>query len=542
MGYDKDQGDLLYKTSCDSCGSSDANAIYSSGTSFCFSCHNWSVVDGDARPSRKVIKVRGMLEGEHIGLKARGIPLEICRQYNYMIVEDKKGTKCQAATYYNKNKQPVAQKLRYKNKDMVWVGKAKDVLLFGQQAFSSGGMKLTITEGELDAMSVATAFEGRYPVVSISHGAATAKKVIASQLEWISSFDEIIIWFDNDEAGLKAVEAVTSILPLEKVKIINHPDYKDANEVLQNIGKGGVLKTFYNAEPYEPDGFVTIDDNIIEEALKPIEWGIPWMYEYLTNVSYGRRYGEVVALGAGVSVGKTDFLMQQIAYDLKEGRQVATFMLEQNKTETLLRVAGKVDGKFYHLPDAEYDKAKLKDTLLLLRDQGLHIYDNFGRIDWETIKGKIRSATYSYGCKLFYIDNLTALNAHADDERRNLDALMEEIASLAKELDIWILVVSHLNPPKKGASHETGGRVEQAQFTGSRAIMRWAQFMVGIERNITHELPDERVKGIVRVIKDRFSGKATGTTTSFVYDMGTGMTSEAEEGFAIEAQETEEDY
>lgn len=218
--------------------------------------------------------------------------------------------------------------------------------------------------------------------------------------------------------------------------------------------------------------------------------------------------------------------MQQIAFDLKEGRQVATFMLEQSKVETLLRIAGKVDGIHYHLPDVEYDKAKLAETVTSLNN--LHIYDNFGRIDWQTIKQKIRSACHSFGCKLFYIDNLTALNAHADDERRNLDGLMEEVASLAKELDIWILLVSHLNPPKKGASHEAGGIVEQSQFTGSRAIMRWCSFMLGIERNTIHTDYNERNKGLVRCIKDRFSGKATGQTVGFIYDPNTGLCLESD--------------
>lgn len=545
MYEQQEEGEFLYHTSCDKCGSSDGNAVYSTDTTHCFSCGAWGTTDGSLQSknrNKQMSRDSGLLHGEYQPLKARGIPESICRQYNYSIVTDNKKKKAQSAMYYNEDKEPIAQKLRYADKTMIWKGTAKDTLLFGQQLFPSGGKKLTITEGEIDALSVATAFGGKYPVVSIGNGANAARKSIQKQLEWVSSFEEIILWFDSDEAGKTAVEEVASILPIEKVKIVTHPEYKDANEVLLNTNKSGVVKAFYTAEPYTPDGFVTIDEDMIEQALKPVEWGIPWMYDNLTEVSYGRRYGEIVCLGAGVSVGKTDFLMQQIATDIKAGRQVATFMLEQDKRETLLRVAGKIDGVHYHLPDCEFDKDKLKETLVTLSEKGLHIYDNFGRIDWETIKNKIRSATHSYGCKLFYIDNLTALNAHADDERRHLDALMEEIASLAKELNIWILLVSHLNPPKKGASHEAGGRVEQSQFTGSRAIMRWSQFMLGIERNTTHELEAERQKGLVRCIKDRFSGKATGKTISFVYDLDTGLTNEADDAFAIEVSDEEGDF
>jgi len=164
----------------------------------------------------------------------------------------------------------------------------------------------------------------------------------------------------------------------------------------------------------------------------------------------------------------------------------------------------------------------------------LFMFDNFGSNDWETVKGKIRYMNYNYDCRIFYIDNLTALNAHAADERRNLDALMAEVAGLAKELDIWIMLVSHLNPPKSGASHEAGGKTEQNQFTGSRAIMRWAYAMFGIERNTLHDDPTERNKGLVRILKDRFSGSATGRTVGFFYDRDTGLVHETETDFEIE--------
>ena len=536
-----DDSTCLYHTSCSACGSSDANAVYSSGTAYCFSCGTWSVCNDISTNSRKANKKMrdDLLNGEYKELKARAIPKAICSQYNYKLGVDNKGDTCQIATYYNKDKQPIAQKLRYKDKTFKFIGEPKEVVLYGQQLFASGGKKLTITEGELDALAVATAFDGKYPVVSIPNGAQAAKKAITKSLEWVTSFEEIYLWFDNDAPGLRAIEEVLDILPIGKVKIIKHETYKDASDVLVNVGKSGVVNTFYNAESYRPDGFINPVD-ILEEVVKPIEWGLPWFYEKLTKVSYGRRYGEIVALGAGVSVGKTDFLMQQIAFDLQAGYHVSTFMLEQSKIETIQRVAGKLDGTFYHLPDVAYDVEKLKTTVTNMNN--LHVYDNFGKIDWETIKGKIRAAVHSFDCRLFYIDNLTALNAHADDERRNLDALMEEIASLAKELNIWILLVSHLNPPKSGASHEAGGKVEQGQFTGSRAIMRWASFMLGVERNTLHDDPKERCKGLVRCIKDRFSGKATGQTIGFVYDTETGMTLEADEVKQLEMFDEEEDY
>jgi twinkle protein len=261
--------------------------------------------------------------------------------------------------------------------------------------------------------------------------------------------------------------------------------------------------------------------------------GFAYYYSKLTKLLYGRRFGEVVTVGAGVSIGKTDFVMSQLAFDLKQGWKVATFMLEQSTKETLLRAAGKVDGVHYHLPNADINKDQLLKTVGSFQDQ-LYMFDNFGSNDWTTISDKIRYMFHNYGCRIFYIDNLTALNAHAQDERRNLDALMAEVAGIARELDIWVLLVSHLNPPKSGASHEAGGKTEQAQFTGSRAIMRWSYAMFGIERNTLHEDENERNKGLVRILKDRFSGSATGRTVGFRYDRDTGIVHEMDDDFEIE--------
>jgi twinkle protein len=534
------EGEFIYHTACSKCGSSDANAVYSNDTAYCFACGTWSKTEGYTQDTS--ISQRGvfmdLLATEFQALGKRKIPENIAQQYRYGIGHDKAGNVCQVANYYNKNKEVVAQKLRYQDKTFKFIGNSKEAMLYGQQLWSNG-KKVVITEGEIDALSVATAFDGKYPVVSLKNGASSAKKEVASQLEWIDGFEEIYLWFDNDEVGRQAVDDVTSLLPADKIRIIRSSEYKDANEVLTYKGKAGVLHCFYNAEKFKPDDIVMPTD-LIDTIAEPIQVGFPYYYNGLTDMLYGRRFGEVITVGAGVSVGKTDFVMSQAAFDVQQGWKVATFMLEQSVKETTLRLAGKLDGVHYHLPNITFDKQRLTNTVSSMQGS-LFMFDNFGSNDWESISNKIRYMNYNYECKIFYIDNLTALNAHAADERRNLDALMAEVAGLAKELDIWIMLVSHLNPPKSGASHELGGKTEQSQFTGSRAIMRWSYTMIGIERNTQHEDPEERNKGLIRVLKDRFSGSATGKTIGFYYDKDTGLVHETSGDFEVEQTEATSD-
>ena len=87
-------------------------------------------------------------------------------------------------------------------------------------------------------------------------------------------------------------------------------------------------------------------------------------------------------------------------------------------------------------------------------------------------------------------------------------------------------VVSHLTTPKTGESHEEGGRVKENQFTGSRAIARWAHHMWALERNKQAEKEEDRHKTTIRCLKDRYTGRGTGQTFQVKYDTETGRLEE----------------
>jgi hypothetical protein len=93
---------------------------------------------------------------------------------------------------------------------------------------------LTITEGEIDALSVSQAQGNKWPVVSVPNGAQGAVKAIEKAFEYVCSFDRVNIWFDNDEPGKAAAKAVADILPPGKAYIVK-ADLKDANEYLKAV-------------------------------------------------------------------------------------------------------------------------------------------------------------------------------------------------------------------------------------------------------------------------------------------------------------------
>jgi len=456
-------------------------------------------------------------DGEIRSLPARKLTEETCKKFGYQVATHK-GKTVQVAPY-RKDGKIVAQKVRGKDKQFFTTGEFKGVELFGQHLWGEGGKKVIITEGEIDCMTVSQLQGNKWPVVSIPAGAKSAAGAIKNNLEWLITYEQIILMFDNDDAGKEATQVAVELLPTGKALIASLP-LKDPNEMLV-AGRGQeVITAIWNAKVYRPDGIVSIDE-ILDEIEKPIEQGDPWWLAPLTKLTYGRRLGELYAFGAGTGVGKTDFMTQQIAFDVTElNKACGVIYLEAKPSETGKRIAGKVDGQRYHIPEAGWNTEQLKVTLGNLKGK-VFFYDSWGETDWDVVRGKVRYMATSLGVDRIFLDHLTAM-ADTSNEKESLEQLMKELATLANELNIMIHFVSHLSTPE-GKSHEEGGRVMIKHFKGSRAIGFWSYFMFGMERNQQATNVKERQTTIFRVLKDRYTGQATGEVISLGYDVERGL-------------------
>lgn len=529
-----DDSSFIRKEPCPECGSRDNLARYSDGHGYCFGCGHYEHGDGSDTPPKQIKgqRMENALRGEFKALPKRGLTEETCRKFGYMVGKDKHGKTVQIAPYHDENGRLVAQKLRDAEKNFSCVGNMKEAVLFGQHLWPTGGRRVVITEGEIDCMTISQLQGHKWPVVSINNGADGAKNSIKKNLQWLNTFEEVVLVFDQDEPktkkdgtvfypGQDAARECVALFPPGKCKIATLPA-KDPNELLMANQGDKIIQAIWNAQVHRPDGIVTIAD-IREEVLKPAEWGLPWFLEDLTNLTYGRRYGEIYAFGAGTGVGKTDFLTQQVDHDINVLKiPVALFFMEQQPVETIRRVAGKFAGHRFHVPDAGWSPDQLSSAIASLEESGkLYLYDNFGATEWERIRETIRFLAHSEGVRVFYVDHLTALAAAEEDERKALEAIMAEMGALVKELDIIIHLVSHLATPE-GKPHEEGGRVMIRHFKGSRAIGFWCHYMFGLERDQQHENEAIRSTTTFRVLKDRYTGQATGQVLYLGYEVETG--------------------
>ena len=124
---------------------------------------------------------------------------------------------------------------------MAWRCQASNIIW--SALWGSKGKMIVVTEGEIDALSVSKLWNNKFPVVSVKTGAAGAKKDLSKELEWLESFDSVVLCFDQDDAGKKAAVECARLFSPNKAKICSLP-LKDANEMLAQVSTKNLLIAF----------------------------------------------------------------------------------------------------------------------------------------------------------------------------------------------------------------------------------------------------------------------------------------------------------
>ena len=510
---------------CPDCGSSDALTINEDDSTFCFSCESYKnapdeLVEEDMKHND--ISPKYLSSGKTLALPDRGITRDTCQAYGVTI----EGTQ-QYYPYYNEDGEWIANKVRGKSfdghKTFQTIGNWKDATLFGQNKFSAGGKYVTLCEGELDALAAYQMMGSKWPSLSIRNGAASVVKDIEKSFEYLMKYDNIVICFDNDKAGRKAAKKAAELLS-PKGKIV-HLEKKDANEYLIDGKIKEFMDAWWNADSYTPDGIVAGTElwDVLQEG--PAKTAVEYPYDGMNLMTYGIRMGELITVCAGTGIGKSSFLKEIIKhiFDNTEDN-IGMMFMEENVRSTAESMMGLQLCKQLHLPTTEYTEEEYRRAYDETVGSGRYFFfDHFGSNTIDNILARIRYFVKAVKCRYIILDHISILvssQQHAYDERRTIDECMTKIRTLIQELNVSLILVSHLRRPMQG-SHEEGLNTSLSDLRGSASIGQLSDIVVGLERNGQHDDPVERHTTRVRVIKNRFSG-LTGLCAKLYYDFTDG--------------------
>ncbi len=517
----------------------------------------WKKSNDEIQQERKVVKetIKDVLEYPIAVMPDRKITKETCKKFGVRMTISEEDGKTPTAYYfpYYDSKGKLSG---YKKRDLTLdkhekfhfttIGKVGvDCKLFGQTVAENIEQKrknLVYVEGEIDQLSTyqamkeqvkGTKWESMEPfVVSVSCGTANAVEATLHNEDFIRSFDSLSLMFDGDEAteaekkkgilrGKEATEAVASALVGTGVTLctIELPaKYKDASDMLQD-GEGDALAKIvqFGKKAYTAEKIVRASDIDFDDLIAPQPEGIYVdCFPELNRKIHGFRTRELVVLTSPSNVGKSTVCAMFANAFIEAGERVGMIFLEETNKQTLQRaVASKLKvnyNKFKNAPLACASKEEIRKAYdEIAKDDKLIMLGHFGSLPISELMNKIRHMHLVEGCSHIVLDHLSVVisGSHIENERKELDIVMTELAAFCAANDVCIIAVSHINrtaaeqfkPPKGKEDEPFWVTISKEQMRGSAALEQLAFIVLGLEPQI---MPD-RSRGNVRltVLKNR---------------------------------------
>lgn len=516
---------------CPECGSSDANSRYTDGHEHCFACNRHTSAEGDVH---QVQAPTVILPGEVLALKSRGLTAETCRKFGVRLDVAKKRV---ILPYHDNTGRLVAYKSKYQDKTHPVTGELPGTL-FGQHLFG-GGKSIVITEGELDALAVWQC-RPNWPVVSVPLGAKAAKKAIQANLKYLLNFEEIILFFDNDDPGQAAAQECAPLLPGARTFIATASPLKDANDALLSSHEA-VRQAIWNKRPWRPAAVVA-GESLFALISSPLRGrDALWPYSQLNELTGGLRRGELVTLTAGTGVGKSTFCGETAQSLVQQGEKIGYVALEESLQRAALRLTSIAANKPLHINNTGIPPEDLRKAFDESVGSGRVVFNaDFRTVDPVELLNELRFMVMAEECHWLFVDHLSILISGNDDgdERKLIDLTMTRLRNFVEETNCGMILISHLTGVQGGGkSHESGGRAHLNQLRGSRSIGQLSDIVVALERDL-----EEGENGtLVRVLKNRHNGR-TGPAGKVCYNSETGRMLEDLSGYFPSTQEEESPF
>lgn len=505
-------------------------------------------------------------------LKARRIKKEIVEMYEVKVGYDDNGnqdahlypTKVEGKTVgYSKRETYKAWDKKVKKKPELLgvmkkfstVGYAKtDVELFGQHLYpairGSNGFKtrIFITEGQEDALAgcAMIAHKGKklenYPFVSVVGGTEGGIRNLKANLKYVSTFDEIFLCVDNDDAGKNFEIEACKVLPVGKVNIVRvNPKYgKDFSDLWnkdspseRERGCEMFWNGIWNAESYSPAGIKSLSEgwnDYIHRGEDPL---IPFPDSFgeinsATCGGYGAD-GEIINIAAPSSVGKSSFIKEMIYTALKEtDRNIGVISLEETLPEFLegmlsIHMSTQLNEIPFDERDRVTERAKF-DELLAINNEGgadrIHFLDDPGACKGEDdLWDKVDFLIKGLDCSIMVLDPVTlALSLGLDEDEYN--------ATLVKKVKrhklAWINVHHVRKNGGGGTANSEGADLAEEDIKGSGSHFQTGMINLILTRNKVHDNQIVKNTTKIKMPKCRRHGKNTGVVGYTFYNGNTG--------------------
>jgi twinkle protein len=396
---------------------------------------------------------------------------------------------------------PTGKKFRNLDEKSFFAENLKSDELFGMDKFNRGvAQAITITEGELDAMSVFQMMGSKYPAVSLP-SATPSKRMFERVRDYLDSFEKIYVSFDNDGKSDHVAAKLADMFP-NRVYVVPHDKYKDANEFLTSGAAQEYKNAWWNAKKFVPDNIFNGSQDFLKIYRESQDSAyLPTGIQAFDDVALGLMQGHLTVFQAPEGIGKTEF-MRLLEWSLLKNHPevpIAICHMEETKKRSLLGLVSYALGENVTRQELVDDKAageRVEQAIIkLTENENLYQFTIGVDDDPLDILDRIRYLAVACGCRYIFFEPIQDLGySRMGDETLEyfLSQLSTKLARLATELNVGIVTIAHENDD---------GAIRDCRMIGKRASV-----VVKLERDKMN--PDEEVRNLTSlvVIKNRPSG------------------------------------
>lgn len=439
------------------CGSSDAFSWNDEGYGKCFSCNEGYPKAGKSTfewvaekyPVKKKVNNKNVEPTYVTYENIRGLDEDVAKLYGIQRQLDDDREWLRDAFRYPSN-------IKYRTPDKKFYLKNKGIApldLFGPEFNAGSSKRIYITEGEYDAASLFQILGKSFPVKSLP-SASIGDKFIKHNHAYLDSFEQIVYAGEqSDNAGLQAAERLYQAYP-SKFFYVPMSKWKDANEFLEK-GDGDELKwAALKPQRYSPDNFFCSTSEFLKilHEENPYE-ATPTGHTGIDYMTRGLVRGGVTFIKAPPGSGKTELVrFFERAMLETDDTKIGLIHMEEMKSTTLrcmatyelgVNVRTEFDQTESGVTDEQLDEAVVKAT----KDDRTIIFEMRSHDDPLKIVEYCRLACGVYGADYVFIDHVQRLTylGGTDGATNILTQIGSNLAQLAKEMNVGIIVISHVN-------------------------------------------------------------------------------------------------
>lgn len=323
--------------------------------------------------------------------------------------------------------------------------------LFGWHLVKPTQRSIVICEGEVDCMSL---HQMGISAMSVNAGAGN-HQWIESDWDRLDQFSDIVVMFDNDEAGQKGAKEVVRRLGAERCRIAK-PGAKDANDwLMSGATREDFAKAIKEAKHQDPEELVSFGE-FFEETMELFYPTDRAHFPYLQIQDSIQDWFEFrpteYTVWTGINGhGKSLILMQAMIGVAMQGGKVCVFsgeMTPARQLKRLIKQAGGVDK-----PGRDYAR-HVVDWI----NEHFWVFDLVGSASLDRLLEVFNYANKRYGITNFVIDSLMVTDIPDDGAgfiTKQKEAV-QKISKFAKESGSHVHLVAHPRKVEGGESKAPG--------------------------------------------------------------------------------------